>query len=216
MQVPELGTGSQVQLSLARGQSRDGAVLRLLGQRARMAATFDVSLTRREQVRAIFELRRDTTSDGEWLANGASLVLEASHHLLTTSPSLRAYLQAAAATNQRAGLLPAGLAARLGAGATMDSILPARYAAFSLGLAVARGDLSALPLPLPFLSWGFDLSAGWLLPAGQLALRGEGALWWRFVPGHNLGGRIFLSRSQGGRAGESERGLELGYAIAWD
>jgi hypothetical protein len=105
---------------------------------------------------------------------------------------------------------------RLRPDATMDLVLPERYASLTFGLALARGELSALPLPLAGLSWGLDLAAGWLMPAAQLALRAEGALRWRFLPGHNFGGRIFISRAQGGRAGEAERGLEIGYAIAWN
>jgi hypothetical protein len=216
LRLPGWGPGSQLQLQLSRGDSRDGVVLRTFGRRDRLAATLDLGLTRREQVRATVELRRDVTFDDAWLASGASLVLDATHHLLLGSPALRVYVQAAGAASQRAAELPATLALRLSPTATMDTILPEYYAAFSAGVSLARGELSLLALPVPMLSWGLDLSAGWLLPAQQLALRGEGALWWRFLPGHNLGGRIFLSRSQRGRAGESERGLELRYVIAWE
>jgi hypothetical protein len=142
-------------------------------------------------------------------------MLEMSHIILTGTPSLRVYLQATGAANQRVGQLPEWLTLRLSPMAKVDSLLPARYAAFSAGFSLLRGDLSILPLPEPVLSWGLDASAGWLLPAGQLALRGEGTLWWRFLPGHNLGGRLFLSRAQSGRAGETERGLEIRYALAW-
>ncbi len=215
MRLPELGPGSLVSLGFSHGGTQEGAIMRAFGRRDRLAAAFDLGLTRREQVRAIFDLRRDTTIDGEWLARGGGLLVDASHLLLSGSPSLRAYLQAAASANQRAAEVPAALAMRLAPGVTMDAILPGRYAAFSTGISLGTGDLGLVPMPVSVFSWGLDLSAGWLLPAGQLALRGDGVLHWRFLPGHDLGGRLFLSRSQSGRAGETERGLELRYVIAW-
>jgi tetratricopeptide (TPR) repeat protein len=160
---------------------------------------------------------------GAFLSDGEIGRLELSALVRKAAPLIRVRADGFFEQNQLATAMPAGLAAVVQPGTSIDNVLPETYGTAGVGVTLLgatdnEDDMASGRTPLachrclrPFA----DVWAGWLMPAQKLTYSLDGGIGYLFARHQELAAMAFYHNDQGGQAGQRYAGASLHYTLRW-
>ncbi len=156
--------------------------------------------------------RHDFRSRGDHpLARGRFLDASLGEQLAMGTNDLQIRLQGTWMANDLAAILPADMAARLPAGATVADVIPADYAALGLGGSLARGALADRAPRVGGLRYRLDGWVGPVWPENRLGYALEASLGTRLLGSDELSLGVAYSDVLNVVAGQANARLQVQY-----
>lgn len=191
------------------GEASDA--LRLAGATDQVMAAVAIELTPREYASARIAWNEYYDRTRSQVSRGLGLDFELGHRLHAGTRQLAVRAFGSAGFHRHAGRLPDAFFDVLGTGATPESVVPREFAIVGVGLSTRHGDPGDWGPATGGVRYHADLSAGWLLPVGQLSFAA------RLGAGVGVFGRDELSLfvhygdSQGGLENQDSSGVSVQY-----
>lgn len=193
------------------GRSDATAILRADAVVDRLHLEWNWDLTARTSLMLDAERSRADARGGGHIASGHQFEFALADRQMLGTNELQLRLQGAWLRNALADAVPADMQPRLRPGSTVADIVPERYAALGMGLALARGQPMARAPVVGGLRYRIDLWGGWVWPEGRLSFSGEAAVGSRVLGSDELALSLYRSETLNLVGGEANQGVRLQY-----
>ena len=193
------------------GRSDATGILRADAVVDRLHLEWNWNLTARTSLMLDVERNRADARGGGRISRGSVLEFALADRQMLGTNELQFRLQGAWLRNTLADAVPGDMQPRLRPGSTVADIVPERYAALGVGLALARGQPMARAPVVGGLRYRIDLWGGWVWPEGRPSFSGEAAIGSRVLGSDELALSLFRSETLNLVGGEANQGVRLQY-----